>query len=130
MTGKGLIARKAIAGKTIVMMIVRKTTAVMATIKKVIAAMMIVRKAIIVISGNEMTVSDVGTIPMTDRLASIDRIAGSLTTTKPGKPMLSATKTMPPAPIFAMIKITLIPPPICRSPPLMAIQLIWSSASR
>ncbi len=123
-TGRRLIAGKAIAGKMIAMAIVRKTIAVMTTTGKTIAMMMIVGKAIVVISGSGMTMNDAGTVLTTDRLASTDKIAGSLATTRSGRPMPSTTKTMSSAPILAMIKMILILPPVCQSPPLTAMRLV------
>ncbi len=124
-TGRRLIARKATAERAIV----RKTIAMVATARKTIAMMITVRKAIVVISGNGMTVSDTGTVPTTNRLVSTDRIAGSLTTTRPGRPISLATKTTSPAPTLVMIKMILIPLLIHQSPPLTATRLVWSSAS-
>ncbi len=125
MTGRGSIARKATVErvtvrKMIAITTVRKTTAMMTTIGKAIIAVVTVGKAIVAISGNGMIVNDTGTIPTTNRLASTDKITGSLATIRSGRPMLSATRTTPLTPILTM-KMTLIPLPIYQSPPFMAI---------
>ncbi len=128
-TDRRLIARKATAGKMIAVAIVGKTIAMVVTAKKAIAAVVIVRKAIIMIFGNRMTISDTGMVPTTDRLASTDRIARNLATTRSGRPMLLVAKTISPVPILVMIKMILIPPSICQLPSLMAMRLVWFSAS-
>ncbi len=128
-TSRGLTARKATIGKMIAVTTIRKTIAVVAIARKTIAAVVTIGKATIVIPGSRMTMNDIGTVPTTNRLASIDRIAGSLATTRPRRSISSATKTTPSAPIFAMIKMILIPPPICQSPPFTTTWLVWSLAS-
>ncbi len=112
-----MIVRKAIAER----MIIRKTIVMVAIAGGAVAVVVVVRKVIVVISGNRMIMSDIGMVPMTDRLVSIDRIIGNLATTRSGRPIPLAVRTTLLVPILVMIKTTLNSFPICQSPPLMAI---------
>ncbi len=114
---------RAIVRKTIVMATVGKTTAVVAIARKAIVAMVTVRKAIVTISGNRMIMSNTETVPTTNGLASIDRIAGNLAIIRSKRPMSLVARTMPLVPIL-VIKMILILFPICQSPSLTAIWLV------
>ncbi len=117
------IAKRAIIRKTIVMATIKKMTAMVTIARKTIVAMITIRKAIVAISGNRMIMNDIRMIPMTNRLASIDKIMGSLAIIRPERPILSIAKTTPLVLTLTM-KMILIPLPIHQSPPFMAIQLI------